>query len=173
MLTPGYPVTPLVFLFLAAPMLFLVAAHNPRGAVLGVVVVLAGLPVYEILRRRLPAIGAAETGNRKPSSPRRRPKLGCIAGSHSHIRVPQPGGRGPDTIRHRRGPCPQAVHVAVKHAEGGGDKHGVVDLEIRRALLPGGSDILSATCCRPSVPFPQSPAAPSAFRKCRRVQNRT
>jgi basic amino acid/polyamine antiporter, APA family len=62
-LTLGYPVTPLVFLLLVATMLFLVAARNPREAVLGVVVVLAGLPVYEILRRRLPAIGAAETGN--------------------------------------------------------------------------------------------------------------
>ena len=62
-LTPGYPVTPLVFLLLVATMLFLVAARNPREAVLGVVVVLAGLPVYEILGRRLPAIAAAETGN--------------------------------------------------------------------------------------------------------------
>ena len=62
-LTLGYPVTPLVFLLLVATMLFLVAARNPREAVLGVVVVLAGLPVYEILRRRLPPIGAAETGN--------------------------------------------------------------------------------------------------------------
>jgi basic amino acid/polyamine antiporter, APA family len=51
-LTPGYPVTPLVFLVLVATMLFLVAARSPRGALLGVVVVLAGLPVYEILRRR-------------------------------------------------------------------------------------------------------------------------
>jgi APA family basic amino acid/polyamine antiporter len=62
-LTLGYPVTPLVFLLLIATMLFLVAARNPREAVLGVVVVLAGLPVYEILRRRLPPIGATETGN--------------------------------------------------------------------------------------------------------------
>ena len=61
-LTLGYPVTPLVFLLLVATML-LVAARNPRETVLGVVVVLAGLPVYEILGRRLPAIAAAETGN--------------------------------------------------------------------------------------------------------------
>lgn len=51
-LTPGYPLTPLVFLLLVATMLVLVAARSPRGALLGVVVVLAGLPVYEILRRR-------------------------------------------------------------------------------------------------------------------------
>lgn len=54
-LTPGYPVTPLVFLLLVATMLVLVAARSPRGALLGVVVVLAGLPVYEILRRRAQA----------------------------------------------------------------------------------------------------------------------
>jgi APA family basic amino acid/polyamine antiporter len=52
-LTPGYPLTPLAFLILVALMLFLVGVHSPRGALLGVVVVLAGLPVYEVFRRRL------------------------------------------------------------------------------------------------------------------------
>jgi APA family basic amino acid/polyamine antiporter len=61
-LTPGYPVTPLAFLVLAALMLVLVGVHSPRGALLGVVVVSAGLPVYEIFRRRLPAVPFAETG---------------------------------------------------------------------------------------------------------------
>jgi APA family basic amino acid/polyamine antiporter len=56
-LTPGYPGTPLVFLLLVATMLFLVGGRNPREAVLGVVVVLAGLPVYEILRRRKQPVG--------------------------------------------------------------------------------------------------------------------
>jgi APA family basic amino acid/polyamine antiporter len=51
-LTPGYPLTPLAFLTLVVLMLILVAAHTPRGALLGVVVVLAGLPVYEIFQRR-------------------------------------------------------------------------------------------------------------------------
>lgn len=51
-LAPGYPVTPLAFLVLVALMLFLVGTHSPRGALLGVLVVLAGLPVYEIFRRR-------------------------------------------------------------------------------------------------------------------------
>ena len=34
-------------------MLVLVAGRNPQGALLGVLVVLAGLPVYEVFRRRL------------------------------------------------------------------------------------------------------------------------
>jgi APA family basic amino acid/polyamine antiporter len=55
-LTPGYPVTPVVFLVLVALMLVLVAARSPRGALLGVLVVLAGLPVYEVFRRRLALI---------------------------------------------------------------------------------------------------------------------
>lgn len=52
-LTWGYPVTPVVFLILVALMLVLVAGRNPQGALLGVLVVLAGLPVYEVFRRRL------------------------------------------------------------------------------------------------------------------------
>jgi basic amino acid/polyamine antiporter, APA family len=60
-LTLGYPVTPVIFLLLVATMLFLVAGRNPRESVLGVIVVLAGLPVYEILRRRLSPIGGADT----------------------------------------------------------------------------------------------------------------
>jgi hypothetical protein len=45
-------VTPFAFLVLVALMLVLVAVHTPRAAILGVMVVLAGLPVYEIFRRR-------------------------------------------------------------------------------------------------------------------------
>ena len=51
-LTPGYPFTPLAFLVLVALMLGLVGAHAPEQALLGVTVVLAGLPVYELLRRK-------------------------------------------------------------------------------------------------------------------------
>nr|AUN36735.1 amino acid permease [uncultured bacterium] len=51
--TLGYPVTPVVFLILVVLMLVLVGSRSPRGAVLGVLVVLAGLPVYEIFRRKL------------------------------------------------------------------------------------------------------------------------
>jgi APA family basic amino acid/polyamine antiporter len=56
-LTPGYPVTPVAFLALVALLLIALAVRSPRGALLGVAVVLAGLPVYEGFRRRL-ALGA-------------------------------------------------------------------------------------------------------------------
>jgi APA family basic amino acid/polyamine antiporter len=52
-LTPGYPVTPVAFLALVALLLIVLAVRSPRGALLGVAVVLAGLPVYEGFRRRL------------------------------------------------------------------------------------------------------------------------
>jgi basic amino acid/polyamine antiporter, APA family len=49
--TPGYPVTPLIFLFLILLMLFLLAGNNPLQAMLGVLVVLLGLPVYYLFFR--------------------------------------------------------------------------------------------------------------------------
>jgi basic amino acid/polyamine antiporter, APA family len=51
-LTPGYPFTPIAFLVLVAVTLVLVGARSPRGALLGLLVVSAGLPVYEVFRRR-------------------------------------------------------------------------------------------------------------------------
>jgi len=48
-LTPGYPVTPAIFLLLLLMMLFLLGANNPKQAFLGVGVVLLGLPVYLFL----------------------------------------------------------------------------------------------------------------------------
>jgi APA family basic amino acid/polyamine antiporter len=45
-LTPGYPITPVVFLILIATMLVLLAMRSPREASLGCLVVLAGWPVY-------------------------------------------------------------------------------------------------------------------------------
>ena len=54
-LTPGYPVTPLVFLALVSVLLFLLASHNPRQAFLGVGVVAIGAPVYHLIFRRKPA----------------------------------------------------------------------------------------------------------------------
>jgi APA family basic amino acid/polyamine antiporter len=50
--TPGYPVTPLVFLLLIALLLFLLGGHNPKQALLGVGVVALGLPVYYLMFRR-------------------------------------------------------------------------------------------------------------------------
>ena len=50
--TPGYPLTPLVFLLLLGALLCLLAAGNPRQAFLGVGVVLLGLPVYYLFVRK-------------------------------------------------------------------------------------------------------------------------
>jgi APA family basic amino acid/polyamine antiporter len=47
--TPGYPVTPLIFLILICALLLLLAMGNPRQAFLGVGVVLLGVPVYQLL----------------------------------------------------------------------------------------------------------------------------
>ena len=49
--TPGYPVTPLAFLLLIALMLLLLGSHNPIQALIGVVVVALGLPVYRLFFR--------------------------------------------------------------------------------------------------------------------------
>jgi basic amino acid/polyamine antiporter, APA family len=43
---PGWPVTPLVFLAMLALMLALLGVSNPRQALLGLLVVGAGVPVY-------------------------------------------------------------------------------------------------------------------------------
>ena len=50
-LTPGYPVTPAIFLALLVVMLFLIGGDNPRQALLGVAVVSLGFPVYLLLFR--------------------------------------------------------------------------------------------------------------------------
>ncbi|MCU1266937.1 MAG: steT 4 [Acidobacteria bacterium] len=49
--TPGYPLTPIVFLVLIALLLFLLASNNLRQSLLGVAVVLLGVPVYYLLFR--------------------------------------------------------------------------------------------------------------------------
>jgi APA family basic amino acid/polyamine antiporter len=49
--TPGYPVTPIMFLTLIALLLFLLGGHNPLQASLGVGVVALGFPVYYLLYR--------------------------------------------------------------------------------------------------------------------------
>jgi basic amino acid/polyamine antiporter, APA family len=50
-LTPGYPVTPIVFLTMIVFLLILLGASNPMQAFLGVAVVALGLPVYLFLFR--------------------------------------------------------------------------------------------------------------------------
>lgn len=49
--TPGYPVTPLVFLVMIFLLLIMLAASNPKQAFLGVAVVALGYPVYRFLFR--------------------------------------------------------------------------------------------------------------------------
>ena len=51
-LTPGYPVTPIVFLVLIALLLVLLGGNNPKQAFLGVAVVSLGLPFYLLVFRR-------------------------------------------------------------------------------------------------------------------------
>jgi len=49
--TPGYPVTPIIFLLLLGLLLFLLGGHSPKQALMGVGVVAMGLPVYYLLFR--------------------------------------------------------------------------------------------------------------------------
>jgi APA family basic amino acid/polyamine antiporter len=50
-LTPGYPVTPIVFLALIVVLLVLLGGNNPKQAFLGVAVVSLGLPFYLLVFR--------------------------------------------------------------------------------------------------------------------------
>jgi APA family basic amino acid/polyamine antiporter len=50
-LTPGYPVTPIVFLVMMAVTLFLLGSDKPKQAFLGVAVTALGFPVYQFLFR--------------------------------------------------------------------------------------------------------------------------
>jgi APA family basic amino acid/polyamine antiporter len=50
-LTPGYPVTPVIFLIMIVFLLVLLGGNNPTQAFLGVAVVALGLPVYLFLFR--------------------------------------------------------------------------------------------------------------------------
>ena len=49
--TPLYPLTPIVFLVMLIGLLFLLASNNPKQALLGVVVVALGFPVYVLMFR--------------------------------------------------------------------------------------------------------------------------
>jgi basic amino acid/polyamine antiporter, APA family len=62
-LAPIYPLPPIVFLLLILLLLVLLAGHSPREALLGTTVVLAGVPVYWMFRRKLsgsPALSRTE-----------------------------------------------------------------------------------------------------------------
>jgi APA family basic amino acid/polyamine antiporter len=52
-LTPGYPVTPVIFLLLVCLLLLLLGSGNPKQSLLGVAVVVSGIPVYYFFFRRL------------------------------------------------------------------------------------------------------------------------
>jgi basic amino acid/polyamine antiporter, APA family len=64
-LTPGYPLTPVVFLIMIVIMLVLLGGNNPKQALLGVAVVALGLPVYLLVFRnkRLGARAGVERGS--------------------------------------------------------------------------------------------------------------
>lgn len=49
--TPGYPVTPVIFLLLLGVLLFLLGSSSPKQSLLGVGVVALGIPVYYFLFR--------------------------------------------------------------------------------------------------------------------------
>jgi hypothetical protein len=51
-LTPGYPVTPAIFLVLVVLLLVLIGMNNPWQALAGAAVVALGLPVFELMERR-------------------------------------------------------------------------------------------------------------------------
>jgi APA family basic amino acid/polyamine antiporter len=48
---PGFPYTPILFLLLTALMLSLLASRAPRQALLGVLVVLLGVPAFQLVRK--------------------------------------------------------------------------------------------------------------------------
>jgi APA family basic amino acid/polyamine antiporter len=50
--TPGFPVTALVFLGLVAILLLMLVASRPVQALAGTAIVLMGLPVYAVITRR-------------------------------------------------------------------------------------------------------------------------
>jgi APA family basic amino acid/polyamine antiporter len=64
-LTPGYPVTPAVFLAMIVLVLVLLGGNNPKQALLGVAVVAWGLPVYLLVfrKKRFGAPGRVERGS--------------------------------------------------------------------------------------------------------------
>ncbi|MEW5916901.1 MAG: amino acid permease [Gemmatimonadota bacterium] len=56
--TPGYPVTPAIFLILVLVLLFLLAGNRPLEATLGAAIVALGVPVYYVVFRQRSRQGA-------------------------------------------------------------------------------------------------------------------
>src|ERR1700691_167441 len=85
----------------------------------------------------------------------RAPLRSCVSrmnvSQHSQIAIAgNLGGSFPKALRVGGRPCSQAVYIAVVHAEGRRNQHGVVNLQVGGALLPRACDIfglnvLSAT----------------------------
>ena len=50
--TPGYPATPIVFVVLMVLLLFIMAASNPRQALIGIAVVALGALIYPWVARK-------------------------------------------------------------------------------------------------------------------------
>ena len=55
-LSPGFPLTPILFLLLVGVLLFLLGSQDPKHALIGVGVVALGIPVYYLLYRREHAV---------------------------------------------------------------------------------------------------------------------
>jgi APA family basic amino acid/polyamine antiporter len=62
-LTPGYPVTPVIFILSIVLLLVLLGGHNPVQALLGTAVTAAGLPIYYLLFRRASSAKREGGGN--------------------------------------------------------------------------------------------------------------
>jgi basic amino acid/polyamine antiporter, APA family len=51
---PGYPVTPIVFLFFVVVLLGVLLMNSPREALTGAAIAAVGLPVYGFIRKQPP-----------------------------------------------------------------------------------------------------------------------
>ena len=84
---PGYPWTPLLFIVAAVALVLNTIATQPGRAAIGISVVLLGLPVYFLWRRRpWRALGLAQAAEGRPSGrDGGRPGPGYVFGSTSAL----------------------------------------------------------------------------------------
>ena len=59
----GYPVTPLVFLFVTGFMMYYLLKEQPLRSFLGLLIMLSGLLIYAIFRKRTDQVAAAAVGH--------------------------------------------------------------------------------------------------------------